>query len=381
MAGQIVCFKGQSGVSRPCYVKQLGGYNKLNKKGIVYRLQKAGNKSSKRAVVCTASEVVEGGIIPSYDQTIVSENDLKKWFDAFNLDFELNSSVKVVASGRQVGNIIGAGGQRIQTLQEMYDVRMYVTTAGDFIPGARQRLVQVSGKLGRCMMVLADVISFLVEPFMDEMGEESKEYKRLGVIFPLEVVGQIFGNAGSILKNLTHVTGANVVAQSAESMMSMQDFRKFEIVGTVEQILQAYVGLLALCATETRYSEFSEQLPTVHTDTQWLPRFVATLPRNSALMAARYNVEIGVPESFIPILIGKKSATLIRILQSSGNAQIDIPRDEFIEGTDLRKVIIRGNFKDVIKAQAGLDRLIRDTFRMGILDPTQFGVNYSNFRR
>eukprot|EP01025_Chloroclados_australasicus_P028544 TRINITY_DN28291_c0_g1_i1.p1 TRINITY_DN28291_c0_g1~~TRINITY_DN28291_c0_g1_i1.p1 ORF type:complete len:444 (+),score=39.90 TRINITY_DN28291_c0_g1_i1:140-1333(+) len=329
-------------------------------------------------VKCTAQPTTQDQVIPNYSGPIVPVEKINEWFTAFNLDYDMSSCVKIVISGRSVGSVIGMGGQRCQSLQELHSVKIFVTTAGDFVPGTRQRLFQVSGKLGDCIVVLSELIADIAEPVVDDMGQEQIGIKKVSTAFPITIVGKLFGEGGSMVKNIMHITGATISAESQEHMMAMQDIRRFDIVGGLEQILQAYIGLLALCAAEDTYSEFSQQLPTMHTDSQWLPRWLATLPRNSALMSANYNVQVGVPDSFVPRLIGKNATNLIRLLQASGNAQIDIPRDEFVEGTDLRKVVIRGNFKDVMKAQAGLDKMIKESIRNGFLDPSQFGSRVYN---
>eukprot|EP01024_Parvocaulis_polyphysoides_P038457 TRINITY_DN3453_c0_g6_i1.p1 TRINITY_DN3453_c0_g6~~TRINITY_DN3453_c0_g6_i1.p1 ORF type:complete len:401 (+),score=46.54 TRINITY_DN3453_c0_g6_i1:48-1205(+) len=322
-------------------------------------------------------------VVPTFGAPVVNEEKLRSWFNGFNVDFEQTSCLKVAITGRKVGMLLGQGGQRCQSLQEEHSVRIIVTSNGDTIPGTRQRLVQIHGVLGNCMLVLSEILEDIVDDAVGEFGEPISEQKKLGVVFPIEVVGKIFGEGGSMLRNLMNVTGATISAQLQEHMWHMQDVRKFELVGTPEQLLQAYMGLLALCVAEPKYAEFSEVLPTTHTDSEWLPRFLQTMPRNQILMGANYTIQIGVPQSFVPRILGKQASNLIRLLQASGNCQIDIPRDEFVEGTDLRKVILQGNFKDVMKAQAGLDKMIRDSIRGGILDPAEFARSrrYTNNNR
>lgn len=70
-------------------------------------------------------------------------------------------------------------------------------------------------------------------------------------------------------------------------------------------------------------------------------------------------VELGVPDSMVPRILGSKGSGIRKLVQATGCSRIKVSqRDQFLEGTDQRIVFCTGTAEAVSKAEARIKDML-----------------------
>ena len=284
-----------------------------------------------------------------------------------------------------VGLIIGKGGEQIAQLQARTGARVQVqrepTNTSSTTPAATHRTVSIAAAtqaaLDHCKQLILAIVEEKSKTLMTgTAGMNRKDAQRLQdavaaghvhvtLAVPSDSVGLVIGKGGATIRSLQEQTGAHIQVPSASEAQDGQ--RTLHIThpqrAGAEQAQRLIQDLVQQhTAAQTHHhkgvsgggvygSSSTNPAPAVNPVTATDPQVTATML---------------IPDADVGLIIGRQGV-VIRYLQDSTGAQIQIPPECHYPGSHERLATLTGTATACRQAQAKLGQIIADQSSAGVM--------------
>ncbi len=150
-------------------------------------------------------------------------------------DSSVTLTIRMIMNGKEVGSIIGKGGEIINNIREESGAKIHITDGS--VP---ERIVTVTG----CTDAILKSFTMICKKFEDDGSRDSSSSSSapraavtLRLIVPASQCGSLIGKGGSKIKEIREVTGASI--QVASEMLPNSTERTVTISGSKDAITQA----------------------------------------------------------------------------------------------------------------------------------------------
>ena len=151
--------------------------------------------------------------------------------------------LKILAPNNMTGMLIGKQGVVLHRIMDESGARVRVSLVNEVIPRSGERIVTVSGSLDAIGRAQNLISCQLAEPRQGDEPRPPLIERTLKLLVPNGGAGVLIGKAGSVIKELTAVTGAQIkVSQPSEVIAACQE-RIVTCTGTQEVIDAAQAAI------------------------------------------------------------------------------------------------------------------------------------------
>ena len=281
-----------------------------------------------------------------------------------------------------VGLIIGKGGEQIAQLQARTGARVQVqrepTNTNSASPAATHRTVSIAAAtqaaLDHCKQLILAIVEEKSKTLTGTAGMNRKDAQRLQdavaaghvhvtLAVPSDSVGLVIGKGGATIRSLQEQTGAHIQVPSASEAQDGQ--RTLHITHPqragaeqAQRLIQDLVQQHTAAQTHHKalpgsgvYGSSSNPAPAVNPVTATDPQVTATML---------------IPDADVGLIIGRQGV-VIRYLQDSTGAQIQIPPECHYPGSHERLTTLTGTATACRQAQAKLGQIIADQSSAGVM--------------
>ncbi|CAI5760736.1 unnamed protein product [Candida verbasci] len=162
--------------------------------------------------------------------------------------------LRLLIPNSQMGTLIGSKGARIQQIQNNFNISMIASKS--FLPGSKERLVELQGRVNDLYDALRIISRCLIEDFSSIVnttyyvprshyntasstntnGSNGFRKNTASISFPNDMVGALIGKNGSRIQGVRKISGANIgISEPIEG----KNERIFTITGSQQSIEKA----------------------------------------------------------------------------------------------------------------------------------------------
>jgi RNA-binding protein Nova len=317
-------------------------------------------------------------------------------------------TVRLLVSNSTAGSIIGKGGESITEFQDQSQSRIQISKSKNYFPQTQERMLLITGTVKAILTALHLMLSkFQTEDSLSGFLVDGS--LPLKLCMPNSCCGAIIGKGGSTIQEFQNDSGASIKVQSQDARPAGVDDRTVTVSGSVDQQLRAVALVLAKVAEGSNYNIPQAFPPYLSSGGSMgapilggglpgmpgapslpgmmgvpgmmglhsapapaaalpgmpgmaLPQAPAVQPGGiqvispHTLPAAMPAVEeatvtVAVPDEYVGAVVGKGGRTVTE-MQAVTGVRIKISaRDDFMEGTKNRKVMLIGSLDRIKMAQ------------------------------
>eukprot|EP01025_Chloroclados_australasicus_P005138 TRINITY_DN11458_c0_g1_i1.p1 TRINITY_DN11458_c0_g1~~TRINITY_DN11458_c0_g1_i1.p1 ORF type:complete len:305 (+),score=30.00 TRINITY_DN11458_c0_g1_i1:22-915(+) len=274
----------------------------------------------------------------------------------------------------EIGKIIGQQGARIKDINQRKTIHCRTSNVGEFYPGIQKRIMAIRGNADQVFLTLGEILPDLydvqnyenIEGKMTDSRGSILGNKKLyvQVFFPYSLCSSIIGVQAANMRSLSQHFGVKFYAQFDSAILPLAKTRYFEITGQPPSVLKSIIKITSQIVDHIEYKNFPTDTITSHSD------FVQTMDyvkekyyENQVLKDANYTVEVSIDPEMQGRVIGKGGENVKYMIAISG-ARIQVEQassdSKYIAQMQKAKVVIQGNFKQVMRAQILLSDTIKN---------------------
>ena len=298
-------------------------------------------------------------------------------------DEEATMTLKLLIPGTAAGSIIGKGGSTINEFQTQTGARIQLSRNAEVFPGTTDRMVTLGGTATAILGAMHLMINKLIADGESIVGGNPQ----IKLVIPNASCGCIIGKGGATIRSFVEDSQAEIKLSSQDRMLPGVTDRILTVTGAIEHVLRAVALVATALSEDDGYAQLAAR-----------PSTYATQPGMSMGMgmgmggmgmagmmaagamggmggiggmaggvptfmpqagAASVSVTVAVPDEHIGAVLGKGGRTISEIQVVSGVRIKVSDRNDFVEGTRNRKVILTGSAEGVQIAQYLLAQKLR----------------------
>lgn len=306
--------------------------------------------------------------------------------DGVDDDEEVTMILKLLIPGTAAGSIIGKGGSTINEFQIQTGARIQLSRNAEVFPGTTDRMVTLGGTATAILGAMHLMINKLIADGESIVGGNPQ----IKLVIPNASCGCIIGKGGATIRSFVEDSQAEIKLSSQDRMLPGVTDRILTVTGAIEHVLRAVALVATALSEDDGYAQLAARPSTYATQPSMgmgmmggmggmggnlmagmmaagamggmggmggmaggIPTF---MPQAGA---ATVSVTVAVPDEHIGAVLGKGGRTISEIQVVSGVRIKVSDRNDFVEGTRNRKVILTGSAEGVQIAQYLLAQKLR----------------------
>ena len=146
----------------------------------------------------------------------------------------VNLTLRMIMSGKEVGPIIGKGGETINSIREESGAKIYISDGS-----CPERIITVTGTtdaIFKAYTLIAKKMEDMDGSRTRDRSDERKDGLTLRLVLPASQCGSLIGKGGSKIKEIREVTGASV--QVASDSLPGSTERSVTVAGSRDAVTQ-----------------------------------------------------------------------------------------------------------------------------------------------